>query len=309
MQTITPPHRNEELTTGLVHTNRLRSLYLTDIYASLLKMKWRYLLLLFALSYIILNAAFATLYYSTGNCINGADPNSWLDAFNFSVQTLSTIGYGGMTPKGAWGNFWVTVESWLGIIAVAMFTGIVFSKFARPTAMIQFSRVAVIHTYEGVPSLVFRLANRRGSNIIEARLRATILLEEETSEGQRMRRLHDLKVVRQFHPVLIMSWMVIHPIDAESPLHGLTADDLQNRFARIIISMSGVDGIFMQVTHSHYFYNTDHIIWNAKLVDVIQSQPDGTVVLDLDRFHDYMPLPAQSPLCCNLPQHSQESET
>lgn len=300
MPIITPPPRSDELASGLIHLNRQRSMYLTDVYASLLKMKWRYLLLLFAFSYLAINATFATVYFATGNCIKGADPNSWWDAFHFSVQTLSTIGYGGMTPMGTTGDSLVAIQSWLGILVVALFTGIVFSKFARPTARIQFSRVAVVHNYNGVPSLVFRLANERGSNIIEANLRATILLEERTAEGETMRKLHDLKVIRQFHPVLIMSWMVVHPIDEESPLYGLTEEDMQDRFARIIVSMSGVDGIFLQVTHTHYHYNTEHIIWNAKLVNVIKPQEDGSVILDFRHFHDYMPLSPESPMCCHI---------
>ena len=140
---VTPPKRppERELGNAIVQVNRRRA-YLTDLYASLLKMKWRYLLLIFASAYLMLNAFFATVFVSIGDCINGAKHGSWMDAFFFSIQTLSTIGYGGMTPKGDLSNTLVAIESWLGILGVATFTGIIFTKFARPSSRFLFSRVA-----------------------------------------------------------------------------------------------------------------------------------------------------------------------
>ena len=288
---VTPPKRppERELGNAIVQVNRRRA-YLTDLYASLLKMKWRYLLLIFASAYLMLNAFFATVFVSIGDCINGAKHGSWMDAFFFSIQTLSTIGYGGMTPKGDLSNTLVAIESWLGILGVATFTGIIFTKFARPSSRFLFSRVAVLHRRNGIPSLLFRVANERGNYVVEANMRATVLMDDVTAEGDRMRRLHDLDMVRSFSPMFILSWTAIHEIDASSPLYGMSAEELIERDCRIIISMSGIDGVFSQTIHAYHIYFPDEFAWNARFVDVVHVDVPGKVILDYQHFHSYYEL-------------------
>ncbi len=250
-------------------------------------MKWRYLLTLFAMMYLLLNATFATIFALIGDGITGAQPGSWTDAFFFSIQTLSTIGYGGMMPKGDLSNSLVTIEAWLGILGVATFTGILFSKFARPSARFLFSRIAVIYRRNGIPCLVFRVANERGNYVAEATMRATILLEERTAEGEHMQRLYDLKLERTFSPIFVLSWMAIHVIDETSPLFPMTPDEFQAHNGRIIISMTGIDDVFSQTIHSYHIYMPTEILWNAKLIDVILPQGDGRTFLDYKHFHNY----------------------
>lgn len=289
-----PPGRHQLLAQNLVQLNRRRA-YLTDIYASLLKMKWRYLLALFAASYLLLNALFATIFLTIGGCITGARPGSWSDAFFFSIQTLSTIGYGGMMPKGDLANTLVAIESWLGILGVATFTGIVFAKFARPSARFLFSRVATIYKRNHVPCLVFRVANERGNYVTEANMRATILLEERTQEGDKMRRLYDLELARSFSPIFALSWMAIHVINETSPLYQMTMKQWTEQEGRIIISMSGIDDVFSQTVHTYHVYSAESVIWNAKLIDVILAQDDGTTILDYEHFHNYYRLEESDP--------------
>ncbi|TNE44346.1 MAG: ATP-sensitive inward rectifier potassium channel 10 [Deltaproteobacteria bacterium] len=293
---VNPPKRppERELQNALSHVNRRRA-YLTDLYASLLKMKWRYLLIIFATMYLLLNAAFATLFVSIGDCIHGAQPGSWVDAFFFSIQTLSTIGYGGMTPKGNLSNTLVAIESWLGILGVATFTGIIFTKFARPSARFLFSRRAVVHRRNGIPSLLFRVANERGNYVVEASMRATVLLDETTSEGDRMRKLHDIELVRTFSPIFILSWTAIHVIDETSPLYGLSPQEMIDRDCRMIISMSGIDGVFSQTIHAYHVYYPDELAWNARYVDVVQTTEPGKVILDYKDFHSYYELDETDP--------------
>ncbi len=293
---IQPPPRppERELQNALGQINRRRA-YLTDLYASLLKMKWRYLLVIFASMYLLLNAAFATLFVSLGDCIQGAKPGSWVDAFFFSIQTLSTIGYGGMTPKGDLSNTLVAIESWLGILGVATFTGIIFTKFARPSARFLFSRRAVVHRRNGIPSLLFRVANERGNYVVEAAMRATVLMDETTIEGDRMRRLHDLKLVRTFSPIFILSWTAIHEIDETSPLFGLSPQEILDSDCRVIISMSGIDGVFSQTIHAYHVFYADELAWNARFVDVVRTTDLGKAILDYKDFHSYYEIQETDP--------------
>lgn len=255
-----------------------------DFYARLLRARWPQVILLFALVYGVGNALFAGLYLAAGDAIQNARPGSFLDAFSFSVQTMATIGYGAMSPRGVAGNVLVLAESFVGLVALALATGIVFAKFARPRAGILFSRRAILAPRNGVPSLMLRLANGRGSDIADASVRVTALLSEVTREGEQLRRLHDLAVVRDRTPLLLMSWLVIHPIDEASPLHGLSETAWKD--VQIYANVTGIDGVYGQTVYAYHLYTPADVVRGGRFADVIRPLPDGRRELDLTKFHD-----------------------
>jgi len=159
---------------------------LSDMYYFLLSASWGRLLVLAFLAYVLINILFAVLFVLGGDCIENAEPGSFADAFWFSIQTFSTIGYGSMSPTTPYAHVLVTVESFAGLIGVAVGTGLIFAKFARPSARVAFSKQIVVYQRNGVPCLSFRLSNERGSRIVGARLSANVLLEEVSDEGHRM---------------------------------------------------------------------------------------------------------------------------
>jgi inward rectifier potassium channel len=169
-------------------------------------------------------------------------------------------------------------------VALALATGIVFAKFARPRAGILFSDRAVIGDRNGVPSLMFRVANSRGSDIAGAEMRVTALLAEQTAEGEWMRRFHDLALVRDKTPLLLMSWLVMHSIDAASPLHGLSEEQWKD--VQIYANVTGIDGIYGQTVYAYHLYTDGDIARGARFADVIRILPDGRRELDLRKFHD-----------------------
>ncbi|MEM6533662.1 MAG: ion channel [Myxococcota bacterium] len=264
---------------------------LRDVYAFILSMRWRNLFAAFLGVYVAINALFAGLFVLGGPCIKGARTGSFVDAFFFSIQTLSTIGYGQMSPITNYAEVIVSIESFVGIVGVAVATGIIFTKFARPTSGMVFTEKAVVHHRHGVPSLVFRVANARGGEIVEASIRATALLDEETQEGHRMRRLHDLKLIRDVNPILLMSWTVVHPIDEDSPLYGLSEHDLHDQDVRFIMNVTGIDGTFMQSVYAYQLYLAADIVFEHTFADVVVPQDDiGTrFTLDMTRFNELVP--------------------
>jgi inward rectifier potassium channel len=282
---LLPPPQDQS---SVVHIIGGKPSFLEDMYATLLRSPWRWLILFGFSIYLILNAIFATLYWLIPDGIQGSR-GTWKEAFFFSVQTISTIGYGTMSPKGLWANLLVTFESLIGIITTAMITGLIFTKFARPTARVSFTRHAVVQARDGVPCLMFRVANRRGANIIEASITATVLLEEVTQEGERMRRLYDLNLLRHNTPIFLLSWTVIHPIDEQSPLYGIDFRSYRGDL-RIFISLTGLDGVFSQTVHAHHVYYANQILWNQRFLDVIEHLDDNSVRLDLRHFQDTEPV-------------------
>lgn len=279
-----------------------------DVYVFLLEISWLRLVLLGTLSFLLIHAVFACVYLIAGPCIQGARPGHFWDAYFFSVQTLSTIGYGGMFPIGFIGNIIVTLESLLGLVGLALATGLVFSKFARPTTRVLFSRTALIHMHNQQPSLKFRLANARNTNIIEASLRVTILKSEISTEGYRLQKLYDADIVRDFTPVFLMSWLVIHPIDENSPLYQMTPEDIHENNVLIIVTMTGIDGAFSQTVHTHYTYWPEDIIWDMEFVDMLEFTPNNMSKIHYNRIHDLVPVSKDMPKCAPSNKNQKEAQ-
>jgi inward rectifier potassium channel len=213
-----------------------------------------------------------------------------LDAFFFSVQTMATIGYGAMYPQTDYANLLVSIEALVGLLGVAMATGLTLARFSRPSARVLFSRVAVIAPLNGLPTLMFRVANERRNQILEAQMGASLLRDEVTEEGQYIRRFYDLKLVRSQTRFFALSWLVMHVIDESSPLYGATPELLAEAETDIAITLIGLDETVSQTVHARHYYMSDEILWNMQFVDVFMRKPDGRRLLDLTRFHEVTPV-------------------
>lgn len=257
----------------------------SDLYHRVLTMPAWGLPACLASTYLLANAVFACLYLLTGGVAN-MRPGSFADAFFFSVQTISTIGYGAMTPRSFAANVVVTAEAFFGMGLVAVATGLIFARFSRATARVMFSRVAVITEFEGSPTLMFRAANQRGNQILEAEVTLHLLRQVITEEGHVFRRFHELKVLRARTPMFALTWMVMHVIDDSSPLHGATVEDLQAWQAEIVVVISGADDIFAQRIHARHSYLPDEILWDQAFEDLLWIDQDGRRVVDYSRLHD-----------------------
>ncbi|AFZ26228.1 Inward rectifier potassium channel [Cylindrospermum stagnale PCC 7417] len=264
--------------------------YWRDPYHLLLTLPWSGFLVLICIFYVTINAVFALAYWVGGDCIANARPGSFLDAFFFSVQTLASIGYGAMYPKTTYANIIVTIEAMIGVMGIAMLTGLAFARFSRPTARVIFSRVALITVYEGMPTLTFRTANQRRNMILEAQMRVYLMRDEVTAEGQFMRRIYDLKLLRNQTPSFSLSWSVMHVIDQSSPLYGMTPESLIQTNTMLIASVSGIDETVAQVLHARHSYGADEILWNKRFVDIMHQTPDGHRYVDYQHFHEVLPL-------------------
>jgi len=261
---------------------------LRDVYARLLHARWRAVLALFAALYAALCGAFALAYWAVGDGIHGSD-GSLVDAFAFSVHTLSTVGYGALSPESTIVRVLVLLQTYVGIIAVAAATGITFAKFARPVAGVMFSHRAVVTARNGRPALMFRVANERGSDVVAATIRVTALLNDVSQEGQHLRRLHNLKLLRDDSPMLPMSWLVIHEIDEQSPLYGIDAQGFEEGDVRILANLTGHDGTFSDTIYDNHIYWPEDVYFGSNFVDVVEVLPERKFRLDLSRFHDVTP--------------------
>lgn len=261
-----------------------------DLYHLLLRMSWGGFISLIVVSYLMGNALFALAYLAGGDCIANAQPGSFPDAFFFSVQTMATIGYGALYPQTAYANTLVAIEALVGLLGVALATGLMFARFSRPTARVVFSRVAIVTRLNRVPTLMFRAANQRGNQILEARLWVTLIREETLPEGYTMRRIYDLNLTRSHTPFFALSWSAMHPIDPDSPLYGETPGSLAASNAEILVTLTGTDETVSQSIHARQSYPVQNILWNYRFVDIFHRSPDGRQYINYALFHEVVPL-------------------
>ena len=256
-----------------------------DLYPFLLKLTWPRFFGLFALTFVALNALFAILYLLRPASVTGA--TTYADYFFFSIETFATIGYGEMTPNGTWAHLVMSLEALSGICATALMTGLIFARFTRPTSQILFSDRMIIAPWNGVPHLMFRLANQRQNQLVEAQLTLMILLREETKEGHVLRRPTDLTLVRSRNPMFALTWLAMHRIDESSPFYGENAmAKLGEQAAEVFVTMTGFDETLMQTVHARFRYALDHVVPALRFVDVLDVDEDGVRTIDYDKFHD-----------------------
>ena len=241
-------------------------------------------------AYLGLNAVFAVAYLLCGpGAIVNARPASFEDAFFFSVQTMATIGYGTMGPSGFAANALVTIEAGIGLFGVAFAAGLLFARFTRPTAGVRFSDKVVIADFDGSPTLMLRLANKRSDSIHEARVHLTLLRDEVTREGVEIRRMHDLPLIRGTTPMFGLTWTVMHAITPASPLFGQTIEDLVAGDCQIVVVFAGHHSGFYQEVHDRAAYQAADVVWNARFADLFHALPNGQWALDFSRFDELIP--------------------
>jgi len=240
-----------------------------------------------ALVFVALNLGFACLYYiDPGSIGNLPKEGRFEHLFYFSVQTMATIGYGGMVPADRYGNVLTVLESIVGILSTALITGLTFAKFSRPTARVLFPEKLVVSYRNGHPYLLIRTANWRRNQVNEATLKVMILLTERTAEGEVLRVPAELALVRPSTQLFWLTWTAMHKIDEKSPLYGPGAmARLRTEDAQIFVTLHGHDVTIAQTITASTRYKLEDIVWGAHYADVIQTNGDLREI-DYSRFND-----------------------
>jgi inward rectifier potassium channel len=259
-------------------------------YLHLVNMSWPKFLATLFLGYVVVNTLFAAIYFALGpDQLAGADaPTEWgrfLNGFFFSSHTLSTVGYGNISPKGIAGNVVATFEALTGVLGFAVATGLLFGRVSRPSARIGFSENMLVSPYQEGASLQFRMVNRRANSLMELEAKV-MLMTVESREGKLQRNYQLLRLERPQVLFLPLSWTVVHPIDAESPLWGKTAEDLAAQQAEVLILIKGYDDTFSQTVLARHSYRHDEILWNRRFAPAFFVDEDGALVLELKKVGD-----------------------
>jgi inward rectifier potassium channel len=261
-----------------------------DLYHWLLGISWVQFFSLVFISYVAVNTMFAVIYYLIGadkfgglNLASGSE--SFYQLFFFSAQTLTTVGYGHIYPNSVFPSTVSSIESMLGLMGFALVTGILYGRFAKPKADLQYSNEALVAPYKDITGFMFRVANKKQNELIETECQ--VILAINNPETQR-RDFHFLELERSKINLLPLTWTVVHPIDDKSPMLGLTASDLKERDGEFIILIKSITDTYFQTVYSRMSYKETELTWNAKFVPMKQMpHKDGSISINLQDIHSY----------------------
>ncbi len=262
-------------------------------YLFMINASWPVFAALIFAGYVLANLVFALVYLEIGvEHLRGAQASTaggrFLEAFFFSAQTFTTVGYGGIAPDGVAANFVAGLEALLGLMALAVATGLLFGRFSRPAARLAFSRQIVVAPYHSGTSLQFRVANRRSNNLMEIEARVLLATVEPSAQGL-VRKYYPLALERANVQFLPLTWTVVHAINESSPLWDKTREQLAQQQAEFLILIKAFDDTFFQTVHARHSYRFEEVVWGARFVPAFEADPQGEMVLDLSRLSEIAP--------------------
>ena len=275
---------------GSVNIRRLDGDFLgrIDVYHSLITMSWKRFILMVLTGYFSANILFASLYYwagphNFGNLSHKDSLHEYLDLFFFSAQTLTTVGYGYIYPKGTLVSSIAAIESMTGLLSFALATGVLYGRFSRPQAHIRYTKHCVIAPYEGITGFMFRMANTTQNELIETQVKV-ILAYNDLKTNQRD--FITLPLETDKISFMALSWTIVHPIDEKSPIYNFTKEDFIKSDAEFLILFTAVNDTYSDTVYSRTSYKGHEIIMNAKFKPLQRNQRGNKVTVDLRKLDE-----------------------
>jgi inward rectifier potassium channel len=259
------------------------------VYIHLVRVSWPRFLGFVTTAYLSVNMVFAGVFLALGpDALHVTDRGLGMGAFGraffFSVQTLTTVGYGSVYPVGIPANLVAGFEAAVGLMGFALATGLLFARFSRPSSKLIFSETMVVAPAPGgATSLQFRIANQRSNVLMEVEARMMLSTVDRGPDGELKRNFRNLTLDLAQVNFLALTWTVVHSINDASPLFGKTREDLKQQQAEVLILIKGFDDSFSQVVHTRYSYRWDEIQWSARFAPAFFTAPEGHMVLHVGK--------------------------
>jgi inward rectifier potassium channel len=278
---------------GSFRVERIGMEHGSNFFHTLLTMSWgRFSMIVFGF-YTLTNLIFAVLYLFAGiENIRGTEVggllSNFLDAFFFSAQTLTTVGYGGLSPHGFWTNVLASLESLAGLMAFALISGLMYGRFSRPSAKIKFSSKMVVAPFENGSGLMFRMANARKSELLETETTMILAINQERENGEIFRRFYNMDLQLSKVTFFSLNWTVVHPITEKSPIFGLSQEELIAAHAEILVLVKGVDDTYAQQVQARTSFLAEEIEWNAKFSPIVGQSSKGVPQIMLEKIGEIL---------------------
>lgn len=264
---------------------------INELFHTLVFAPWHYFFLVVLLYFIFANFIFASIYWIIGINQLGLTPqnnfNDWLEAFFFSTQCFTTVGFGRVNPTGTAANIVSSIESLTGLLTFSLATGVIYARFSRPRAQLINSHNLLIAPYKDITAVMFRFASKREKSLLLENSVSVNLGMNQMLNGQLKRQFYQLALELDKINYFITSWTVVHPIDENSPLYGLTAEDLMEKRAEFIVLFKATDETTSQAVFDRFTYFGDEIVFNARFKSIIGTSSAGQPVVDLSKISEY----------------------
>lgn len=264
----------------------LRQSFWGDLHHHAVTARWPVFFAGAALVFILCNLAFASLYMLGDDPVANARPGSFLDYFFFSIETFATVGYGDMHPRTPYGHAVAAMGAFIGVCALAVTTGLIFTRFTQPRARVLFARAPVVADFDGAKTLMIRFANERHNVIVDASAKLWLMRSEYSQEGVYYRRFLRLALTRDESPMFALSWTIMHVMDETSPLHGWTGRDFAESDASLIVIFEGHDETASQTLRARRNYPVSDTLYDREYVDIMSFDETGLLSIDYSRIHD-----------------------
>jgi len=281
-----------------------------NVYQWLITLPWSYFLLVVFAFIVALNLVFATIYYLEGTHeFNGITPGTelhkFIQLFYFSIQTFSTVGYGHISPASDLAGLISSIESIIGLMSFSLSTGLLYGRFSKPSARLIFSKKVLITPYKDVQSLQFRIVNSRMSTLMEMNAKVMLTMVDK-QRGHFQRSYYELKLERNYVLFFPLNWTIVHPIDEDSPLYGMSRQEIEAANAELLILIKGFDDTFSQTVHQRGSYTCEEFVWGAKFKSAYHTHEEtGDVIMEMDNFHDYHNVAMETKVLTHLKVHKE----
>mgnify|MGYP001791534105 CR=1 FL=1 len=260
-------------------------------YHWVINMHWLSFILVILASYVAINSIFALFYLWAGvdqlsSSRTGGGWDNFFYCFYFSTQTLTTVGFGKISPNGHVANIIASFEAMIGLLSFALATGILYGRFSKAKAKILFSDNAVIAPYQDMKGLMFRITNMRKNHLIEmsAKMVYSFLVQEN---GITKRRYKQLELEIDYINMFPLPWTIVHPLDQESPIVAKKSLDLAREEAEFLVILKGYDDTFNQYVHQVYSYRHDEVIFDARFEPMFYEVPGKKTVVHINKINDF----------------------
>lgn len=256
---------------------------------------WKFIILIFGY-YMLINLLFAGIYYvfcqnHLLGLIKGTTFETFEEVYFFSSQTLTTVGYGRISPEGLLTNTIASTEALIGILTLAIITGLLYGRFVKPKAYIRYSDKAVIAPFQEGNGLMFHLLPIKNARLSEVvvKLTASMMIEEN---GKTINKYYTLPM--QFNTInsLYLSWTIVHPINEDSPIWGMSQQELEEADFEFMVYLKAYDEDFSNTVISRTSYTYDEILNGAKFVPMYYDSEEGEgTIIDASKLNETMETP------------------
>lgn len=252
---------------------------------------WKFHLIIFAF-FILINFVFALIYYIIGvDHLNGITATSEIEKFGqayfFSAQTFTTVGYGHINPQGFLTSAVAATQALMGLLAFALATGLLYGRFSKPKAHLKFSENAIIAPFKDQKALMLRLAPYKNTNLTDAEAKLTLGMIIDDN-GSKTNKFFPLELEFKIINSLTLSWTLVHPIDENSPLYGFEEQDFKTNIGEILVFIKAFDEMFSNIVATRTSYTFDEIVYGAKFIQMYEhSQDKRSTILHLDKLNTF----------------------